>query len=63
LLGVLFDTLLERHRDATKAERTILEPLIFTKSVDYRRDVKRRRISPDATTDGLLTEYKERVKK
>ena len=61
--ATIFDTLLERHQAASEAERVILQPIIFSKSVDYRRDVKRGKISPDATIDGLLAKYKERVKK
>jgi hypothetical protein len=50
------------HKDATDAERAILEPVIYSASINYRRDVKRGKITRDAMTDAMLARYKERVK-
>lgn len=37
----------------------ILEPVIYSKTIDYRRDLKRNKIHPDdrARINVLLTEY------
>jgi hypothetical protein len=49
---------------ANDADRALIEPVIFSKTVDYRRDVKRRKIAADAATDELLRKYKpEHVKR
>ncbi len=51
------------HAAARDAERTVLEPVIFSKAVDYRRDVKQNKISPEEKiqTDALLAGYNARV--
>jgi hypothetical protein len=51
------------HADASNAERAVLEPIIFTKAVDYRRDVKQNKISAEnqAHTGTLLFDYNARV--
>jgi len=51
------------HTAASAAERAILEPVIFSKSVDYRRDVKCGKINRNERTDALLARYKEQVRK
>jgi hypothetical protein len=58
--GGRFRYLCQLHSLASPAERTILESIIFSKVVDYRRDVKRGKISPEnkAITDSLLAQYK-----
>jgi hypothetical protein len=64
--GVLFDSLLRRHATASAAaERAILEPTIFSKVVDYRRDVKRGKVTAEdkAITDSLLAQYKPTTSK
>lgn len=63
LHGVLFDDLLTAHANARDAERSILEPVIFSKAVDYRRDVKQHKIGLEekAQTDALLADYNARV--
>lgn len=40
-----------------------MEPVIFSKAVDYRRDVKQQKVGPDekAQTDALLADYSARV--
>jgi hypothetical protein len=53
--------LLTMHAHASDAERVILEPVIFSKSVDYRRDVKRGKIERDPTTDAQLAAYAGRI--
>jgi hypothetical protein len=59
-----FNDLLHRHSTASPAERATIEPVVFSKTVDYRRDVKRRKIAADAATDELLRKYKpEHVKR
>ena len=47
------------HADASDAERGILEPVIFSKVVNYKRDVKRNQITQEdrARTDALLADY------
>jgi hypothetical protein len=52
--------LLRQHATATPAERAIIEPVIFSKAVDYRRDVKRGKVSAEdqAATNELLARYK-----
>jgi len=52
-----FNDLLHRHSAASPADRAIIEPAIFSKVVDYRRDVKRGQAA-DAVTDELLRNYK-----
>jgi hypothetical protein len=58
-LGGIFNDLLARHATANQSERAILEPVIFTLTVNYRRDLKHGRINPDdrARIDALLTAY------
>jgi hypothetical protein len=58
--GVLFDSLLRRHVTASAAERSLIETAVFPKIVDYRRDVKRGKVSAEdkAITDSLLAQYK-----
>lgn len=51
------------HATATPAEREVLEPVIFSKLVDYRRDVKRGKITADPTTEKLLATYTARLKR
>jgi hypothetical protein len=55
--ATIFGNLLHKHATASPAERAIIEPLIFSRLVDYRRDVKRG-IAADAATDELLSNYK-----
>ncbi len=45
------------ERRASLAERAIIEPVIFSRLVDYRRDLKRGQ-GADAVTDTLLASYK-----
>jgi hypothetical protein len=40
-----------------------MESLLYSKSIDYRRDVKRGTIPADPRTDALLARYKRQVKK
>lgn len=56
MLGVVFNTLLRRHA-GSPTDRAIIEPAIFSKVVDYRRDVKRGQVA-DPATDALLANYK-----
>jgi hypothetical protein len=58
--GGHFEELLLLHDAAPPAERAILEPVIYSKAINYRRDVKRNRIKPDdrARIDVLLAAYK-----
>jgi hypothetical protein len=58
--GGRFEELLLLHDAAPPADRAILEPVIYSKAINYRRDVKRKRISPDDRDriDVLLTAYK-----
>jgi hypothetical protein len=42
--------------------RGILQPVIFSKLVNYHRDVKRRKIEPDPTIEEQLAQYKIRIK-
>lgn len=49
------------HVDSSEAMRGILEPVIFTKSITYKRDVKRGVIKLDPSTDALLAAYKARL--
>ena len=55
----IFGSLLVLHSRAAPAERAILEPVIYSKAINYRRDVKRNKIHPDdrARIDVLLAEY------
>jgi hypothetical protein len=46
------------HASASAAQRGILEPIIFSKAVDYRRDVKRGIIHSEARIDELLKAHK-----
>jgi hypothetical protein len=38
-----------------------LEPVIYSQSITYRRDVKRGSINPDPNLDALLAGYKARL--
>ena len=49
------------HAEMNDAERAIADPIIFSKSVDYRRDVKRGKIDRDPTTDAQLADYAGRI--
>jgi hypothetical protein len=35
--------------------------VIFSKTVDYHRDVKRRKLDPDPTIEEQLAQYKNRI--
>jgi len=57
--GGRFEELLLLHDAAPPAERATLEQVIYSKAINYRRDVKRNKIHPDdrARIDVLLAEY------
>jgi hypothetical protein len=57
--GGRFEELLLLHDGAPSTERAILEQVIYSKAINYRRDVKRNRINPDdqARINVLLTAY------
>ena len=60
--GGPFRELLLLHDAGTPAERLTLEPLIFSKAIDRKRDVKHGKISADPIIEALLVAYKARVK-
>jgi len=39
-----------------------LQPVIFSKLVNYHRDVKRRKIEPDPIVEKQLAQYKKLIK-
>jgi hypothetical protein len=55
-----FNDLLRKHANAAPAERALIEPILFSRLVDFRRDVKRGRITAKdkGVTDALLAKYK-----
>ena len=57
--GGHFEELLLLHNAALPAERAILEPVIYSKAINHRRDVKRNKINPDDRDriDALLAAY------
>jgi hypothetical protein len=59
--GRIFDDLVQRHATSSEAEHAILEPVIYSQSITYRRDVKRGSINPDPNLDALLAGYKARL--
>ncbi len=42
--------------------RSALEPLIYSKAIDHKRDVKRGKINHDPIIDELLAAYRSRIK-
>ena len=56
---MVFNDLLELHADADDALRSILESVIYSKTIDYRRDVKHGKIDNEekARTDAALRRY------
>ena len=45
--GGIFGELLVLHSRAVPADRAILEPVIFTRVINYKRDLKRNKINLD----------------
>ena len=57
--GGHFEELLLLHDAAPPSERAILEPVIFTRAINYKRDLRRGKINPDDRDriDALLAAY------
>jgi hypothetical protein len=61
--GAIFNNLLTIHTAATPVERSILEPIIYSKFINYRRDIKQHKIcaADKVRTDALLADYHLRI--
>jgi hypothetical protein len=50
------------HARADRANREMIEPVIYSKAIDYQRDVRRGAIKVNPATDRLFARYREQVK-